>query len=34
MLALVLIDHVLLHRAQNGDVQHATAPIAARAPLT
>ena len=29
MLALVLIDHVLLHRAQNGDVRHATAPIAA-----
>jgi len=32
MLALVLIDHVLLHRAQNGDVEHRTAAIAARAP--
>ncbi len=29
MLALVLIDHALLHRAQCGDVQHALAPIAA-----
>ncbi len=32
MLALVLIDHVLLHRAQNGDVEHDVAAIAARAP--
>ena len=32
MLALVLIDHVLLHRAQNGDVEHEVAAIAARAP--
>jgi chorismate synthase len=31
MLALVLIDHALLHRAQNGDVQHAVAPLAASA---
>jgi chorismate synthase len=30
MLALVLMDHALLHRAQNADVRHATAPIAAR----
>jgi chorismate synthase len=29
MLALVLIDHVLLHRAQNGDVRHSTPPIPA-----
>jgi chorismate synthase len=29
MLALVLVDHVLLHRAQNGDVRHATPPIPA-----
>ncbi len=28
MLALVLIDHVLLHRAQNADVVHEVAPIA------
>jgi chorismate synthase len=32
MLALVLIDHVLLHRAQNCDVAHQTAAIPARAP--
>jgi chorismate synthase len=32
MLALVLIDHALLHRAQNGDVEHEVAAIAARAP--
>jgi chorismate synthase len=31
MLALVLIDHALLHRAQNGDVRHEFAPIPARA---
>jgi chorismate synthase len=30
MLALVLMDHALLHRAQNGDVRHATAPLAAQ----
>jgi chorismate synthase len=29
MLALVLIDHVLLHRAQNGDVRHDVPPIPA-----
>lgn len=29
MLALVLMDHALLHRAQNGDVVHTLAPIAA-----
>jgi chorismate synthase len=29
MLALVLIDHVLLHRAQNGDVRHDVAPLPA-----
>jgi chorismate synthase len=29
MLALVLIDHVLLHRAQNGDVRHEVPPIPA-----
>ncbi len=28
MLALVLMDHALLHRAQNADVAHAVAPIA------
>jgi chorismate synthase len=28
MLALVLIDHALRHRAQNGDVRHAVPPIA------
>jgi chorismate synthase len=32
MLALVLIDHALRHRAQCGDVHVATRPIAARAP--
>ncbi|NVO07381.1 MAG: chorismate synthase [Rhodoferax sp.] len=32
MLALVVIDHVLRHRAQCGDVQHTLAPIAASAP--
>ncbi|HUN92841.1 MAG TPA: chorismate synthase [Burkholderiaceae bacterium] len=32
MLALVLMDHALLQRAQNGDVRHEVAPIAARAP--
>jgi chorismate synthase len=32
LLALVVMDHVLLHRAQCGDVQVATAPIPARAP--
>lgn len=30
MLALVLMDHALLHRAQNGDVVHQMPPIAAR----
>ncbi|MEP6608400.1 MAG: chorismate synthase [Burkholderiaceae bacterium] len=30
MLALVLMDHALLHRAQNGDVTHKMEPIAAR----
>ena len=30
MLALVIMDHVLLHRAQNADVHHAVAPIASR----
>ncbi len=30
MLALVLMDHALLHRAQNGDVYHGVAPIPAR----
>ncbi|HYM47721.1 MAG TPA: chorismate synthase [Burkholderiaceae bacterium] len=30
MLALVLMDHALLQRAQNGDVVHGVAPIAAR----
>jgi chorismate synthase len=30
MLALVLMDHALLHRAQNADVHHAIAPIGAR----
>ena len=33
MLALVLMDHVLRHRAQCGDVTVATSPIAAQAPL-
>jgi chorismate synthase len=31
MLALVLIDHALLHRAQNGDVRHQVPPIPAQA---
>lgn len=31
MLALVLIDHALLQRAQNGDVRHDVAPIAGTA---
>ena len=33
MLALVLMDHALRHRAQCGDVRLATPPISARAPL-
>jgi chorismate synthase len=32
MLALVLIDHALRHRAQNADVSVATPRIAGRAP--
>ena len=32
MLALVVMDHVLQHRAQCGDVVHAVAPIAAVKP--
>jgi chorismate synthase len=32
MLALVLMDHALRHRAQNGDVRVATPPIPAQAP--
>jgi chorismate synthase len=32
MLALVVMDHVLRHRAQCGDVQHILEPIAASAP--
>ncbi|TXI66339.1 MAG: chorismate synthase, partial [Limnohabitans sp.] len=32
MLALVLMDHALLHRAQCGDVQHALAPIPSAKP--
>ena len=32
LLALVVIDHALRHRAQCGDVRVATAPIPARAP--
>ena len=32
MLALVLMEHVLRHRAQCGDVRQAVAPIPARAP--
>jgi chorismate synthase len=32
MLALVLMDHALLHRGQNADVRHAAAPIAGRLP--
>jgi chorismate synthase len=31
MLALVLIDHALIHRAQNGDVRHEVPPIPAQA---
>jgi chorismate synthase len=30
MLALVVMDHILRHRAQCGDVRHTLAPIAAR----
>ncbi len=30
MLALVLVDHALIHRAQNGDVRHDIPPIPAR----
>jgi chorismate synthase len=33
MLALVLIDHALMHRAQCGDVKVATPDIAGRTPL-
>ena len=32
MLALVLMDHALRHRAQNADVQTSTPRIAAQAP--
>jgi chorismate synthase len=32
MLALVLIDHALLHRAQNAEVRHAVAPIPSSSP--
>ena len=32
LLALVLMDHALRHRAQCGDVRHSVAPIAASAP--
>ena len=32
LLALVVMDHALLHRAQCGDVRVATPPIPARAP--
>jgi chorismate synthase len=32
MLALVLMDHALLHRAQNADVHLDTPALAARAP--
>jgi chorismate synthase len=32
MLALVLVDHALLHRAQNADVQFDVPPLPARAP--
>jgi len=32
MLALVLMDHALLHRAQNADVVHAVAPVPGQAP--
>ncbi|MFO1267867.1 MAG: chorismate synthase [Rubrivivax sp.] len=34
MLALVLMDHALRQRAQNADVRHAVAPIAAAAPAS
>jgi len=34
MLALVLADHALRHRAQNADVVTATPRIAAQAPAT
>jgi chorismate synthase len=34
MLALVLIDHALLHRAQNADVRHDVPAIAGQAPPT
>jgi chorismate synthase len=34
MLALVLMDHALLHRAQNADVSHGVAPIPAAAPAS
>jgi chorismate synthase len=34
MLALVVMDHALRHRAQCGDVRTALAPIAAQAPAT
>ena len=33
MLALVVMDHALRHRAQCGDVRVAAAPIAAAAPV-
>jgi chorismate synthase len=32
MLALVVMDHVLQHRAQCGDVEHGLPPIAASKP--
>jgi chorismate synthase len=32
MLALVVIEHALQHRAQCGDVEHGLAPIAAAKP--
>jgi chorismate synthase len=32
MLALVVMEHALQHRAQCGDVEHAQAPIAATKP--
>jgi chorismate synthase len=34
MLALVVMDHVLRHRAQCGDVMHDRSPLAAQAPAT
>ena len=34
MLALVLMDHALLHRAQCGDVRLATPPVPAQAPTS